>query len=65
MVSEVSVCVQTHQIVYIKYVQYFVHQFASIKLLMLSRFSHVQLFATQWTVAHQDPLSIKFSRQEY
>ena len=28
-------------------------------------FSHVQLFATPWTVAHQDPLSIKFSRQEY
>ena len=28
-------------------------------------FSHVQLFATPWTVAHQDPLSMKFSRQEY
>ena len=25
-------------------------------------FSHVQLFATPWTVAHQDPLSMKFSR---
>ena len=24
---------------------------------MLSRFSHVQLFATPWTVAHQAPLS--------
>ena len=32
---------------------------------MLSRFSHVQLFATLWTVAHQAPLSIGFSRQEY
>ena len=30
-----------------------------------SRFSHVQLFATQWTVAHQAPLSMGFSRQEY
>ena len=32
---------------------------------MLSRFSHVQLFATPWTVAHQAPLSKEFSRQEY
>ena len=27
--------------------------------------SHVQLFATPWTVAHHAPLSIEFSRQEY
>ena len=27
--------------------------------------SRVQLFATPWTVAHQAPLSIEFSRQEY
>ena len=26
--------------------------------------SHVQLFATSWTVAHQAPLSMEFSRQE-
>ena len=32
---------------------------------MLSRFSHVQLFATLWTVAHQALLSMEFSRQEY
>ena len=32
---------------------------------MLSRFSHVLLFATPWTVAHQAPLSMGFSRQEY
>ena len=32
---------------------------------MLSHFSHVQLFATLWTVAHQAPLSMGFSRQEY
>ena len=32
---------------------------------MLSRFSHVQLFAMLWTVAHQAPLSIGFSRQEF
>ena len=27
--------------------------------------SHVQLFATLWTVVRQAPLSTKFSRQEY
>ena len=27
--------------------------------------SRVQLFATLWTVAHQAPLSMRFSRQEY
>ena len=32
---------------------------------MLSRFSHVWLFATLWTVARQAPLSMGFSRQEY
>ena len=32
---------------------------------MLSSFSHVQLCATLWTVAHQAPLSMGFSRQEY
>ena len=26
--------------------------------------SHVQFFATLWTVAHQTPLSMEFSRQE-
>ena len=31
---------------------------------MLSCFSHVQLFATLWTVAHQAPLSMGFSMQE-
>ena len=27
--------------------------------------SHVQLFVTPWTVVHQAPLSLEFSRQEY
>ena len=27
--------------------------------------SHVQLFVTPWTVAHQAPLSMEFYRQEY
>ena len=31
---------------------------------MLSHFSCVRLFAALWTVAHQAPLSMRFSRQE-
>ena len=34
-------------------------------LYVLSRFSHVWVFATLWTVACQAPLSMGFSRQEY
>ena len=32
---------------------------------MLICFSHVQLCATLWTIAHQAPLSMGFSRKEY
>ena len=32
---------------------------------MLSRFSLVGLYVTLWTGAHQAPLSVGFSRQEY
>jgi len=34
-------------------------------LLLLSRFSRVRLCATPQTEAHQAPLSLGFSRQEY
>ena len=34
-------------------------------LCVLSRFSGVRLFETLWTVAHQGPLSMGSSRQEY
>ena len=34
-------------------------------LLLLSRFSRVQLLATPWIAAHQAPPSMGFSRQEY
>ena len=37
----------------------------SLAVRVLSHFSRVQLFATQWTVAHQAPLSMGFSRQEH
>ena len=46
----------------------FIHSFnASLRtcVCMLSRFSHVRLFATSWTVALQAPLSVGFSRQEH
>ena len=32
---------------------------------VLSHFSHVRLFVTLWTVAHQTPLSMGFTSQEY
>ena len=32
---------------------------------MLSPFGHIPFFASLWTVAHQAPLSMGFSRQEY
>ena len=37
---------------------------SSVCVCVISRFSHVQLFATLWP-AHQAPLSVGFSRQEY
>ena len=42
----------------------FVFEYCAAKLL-LSHFSHVQLCVTQWTAAHQAPLLMGFSRQEY
>ena len=36
-----------------------------MRMCVLSCFSHVQLFATLWTIAHQTPLSMGFSKQEY
>ena len=35
------------------------------RVLMLSLFSCIQLFATPWTLACQAPLSMGFPRQEY
>ena len=41
------------------------HALSSICYAVLSHFSRVWLFVTLWTVAHQAPLSVGFSRQEY
>ena len=38
---------------------------ACVCVCVLSRFSHIWLFVIPWTVAHQAPLSMGFSRQEY
>ena len=38
---------------------------ACVRVCMLSHFSHVQLCVALWTVAHQAPLSMGFSRQEH
>ena len=40
------------------------HTKRHMRMCVLSRFSRVRLFATPWTVAHQAPLSMGFSRQE-
>ena len=40
-------------------------RWAGSRACMLSRFSHVRFFVTPWTVAHQAPLSMGFSRQEH
>ena len=35
------------------------------KKALVAQFSHIHLFATPWTIAHQRPLSMLFSRQGY
>ena len=37
----------------------------SIMKVKVNSLSHVQLFVTPWTIAHQTPQSMEFSRQEY
>ena len=36
-----------------------------LRCAVLSRFSRIWLIETSWTIACQDPLSMRFSRQEY
>ena len=38
---------------------------ARVDVVVFESLSHVQLFVTLWTIAHQAPLSMGFSRQEY
>ena len=37
----------------------------SLPLLLLSPFSHIRLFVILWTIAHQAPLTMGFSRREH
>ena len=41
------------------------HQGCPVRACMLCRFSHVWFSVTPWTIAHQAPLFVGFSRQEY
>ena len=41
-----------------------VHFRSHVYLCLISHFSHILLFVTLWTVAHQVPQSMRFSRQE-
>ena len=45
--------------------QMIVSVYVCVCVCVLSHFSHVCLFVTLWTVTHQAPLSMGFSRQEY
>ena len=36
-----------------------------VEVCRLGDFSHVRLFVIPWAIAHQPPLSMGFSRQEY
>ena len=59
--------IYTHTHIYIYIHTYiFTHlTLTHIYACMLCLFSRVRPFATLWTVAHQAPLSMRFSRQEY
>ena len=45
--------------------EYFSPFSKKLKLFKVKSLSRVQLFATLWTVAHQAPPSMEFSKQEY
>ena len=44
---------------------YIICKYIYIIYVKVKSLSRVQLFATPWTVAHQVPLSMEFTRQEY
>ena len=52
---------------YVSVIYIYTHTYVCVYLHMpvLSHFSRVRLSATPWIIAHQRPLSIGFSRQEY
>ena len=56
----VYICIHTHTHIFAIF-----EYIAIYMVLLLSCFSHVQLFVTPWIVACQAPLSMGFSQQEY
>ena len=56
---------QLSKVLLVRFMPYQEMRCLSHFMCMLSHFSHVQLFVTLWTIAHQAPLSMEFSRQEY
>ena len=60
----VCVCVYTERELIICVCTY-IHILICVRVCMLSRFCQVQIFVTLWTIAHQAPLPMGFSRQEY
>ena len=58
-------CVYTHMTLYISMYTHMWFYACIHARAVLSCFRPVQLFVTLWTVAHQAPLSMGFSRQEY
>ena len=59
--SSVNGAGKTEQL-HVKELEHFLTPYTKVKVKLLS---HVQLFATPWTVAYQAPLSMGFSSQEY
>ena len=59
--SSVNGAGKTEQL-HVKELEHFLTPYTKVKVKLLS---HVQLFATPWTVAYQAPLSMRFSSQEY
>ena len=63
MVKEVVI--YTYVCMCVAYMYTHLHICIYMYVCMLSCFICVQLFVTLWTVAHQTPLLMRFSRQEY
>ena len=43
----------------------YVYTYTHIMIVHAQSLSHVQLFVIPWSIVHQAPLSMEFSRQEY
>ena len=62
---DIYVCIYIYVYVYIYYICVCVYVYMYIYIYIVKLLSHVCLLVTPWTVAHQAPPSMEFSRQEY